>query len=337
MSEISCPVIEISNIEKHPDADSLSLVKVFGSEGYTVVVRNSDFLNEDGSLKVQKAIYFPVDSVLPDREEFKFLEGHLRLRAKRLRGIFSQGLLLPTDLPIGYDVGEEWGVKKYQPPEVHGGNSVKTGFPDHPPPFLAPEYTDIENARKYWKYLPTDQELVCTEKIHGMNGRWVYDKNEDKFHAGTHHRWVKESQESIPWQVLTDRFKEVLKLFPRYIFFGEIYGWIQDLKYGHSQGQYSIRLFDIFDSINGRYLDWEDLNNVQEIARAYSIDSVPIVHVGYFNMDYFQSLCERDSIVYPGQIMEGIVIRPKTEMIDPKGNRIIYKLISERYLLRKNG
>ncbi|MGH9759840.1 MAG: hypothetical protein ACREAC_03250 [Blastocatellia bacterium] len=72
-------------LERHPNADTLSVVKVFG--GYTVCVRTVDF--KDGDL----GAYIPPDSVVDSsRPEFAFLAGHERIKVKRLRGIVSMGL-----------------------------------------------------------------------------------------------------------------------------------------------------------------------------------------------------------------------------------------------------
>ena len=93
MSDHRCEVVPVV-LEKHPNADSLSVVKVF--DGYTVCVRTADWEGVD------KGVYIPPDSVVPDTEQFKFLEGHLRIKAKKLRGINSYGMLVPV--PVMEDV-----------------------------------------------------------------------------------------------------------------------------------------------------------------------------------------------------------------------------------------
>ena len=51
-------------------------VKVF--DNYQVCVRTEDWQDEYCKL----GVYIPPDSVVPDIEYFKFLEGHLRIKAK---------------------------------------------------------------------------------------------------------------------------------------------------------------------------------------------------------------------------------------------------------------
>jgi RNA ligase (TIGR02306 family) len=119
-------------------SDFLQQVKV---EGWTVVANKGDF--QKGDL----AVYFEIDSFLPVRPEFEFLrktsykntdimgEG-FRLRTIKLRGVLSQGLVLPistfkelpADIELGTDVTEKLGVKKWEIEEraTTGGTVIGT-------------------------------------------------------------------------------------------------------------------------------------------------------------------------------------------------------------------
>src|SRR5271154_917524 len=66
-------IVEIV-MEKHPDADSLSVVRVYN---FTVVVRTADWQGVD------KAVYIQPDSVMPDKPEYRFLKETLNLRNER--------------------------------------------------------------------------------------------------------------------------------------------------------------------------------------------------------------------------------------------------------------
>ena len=69
-------------LEPHPNADSLSVVRVF--DGYTCCVRTADWVGKT------KGAYIPPDSVVDSsRAEFAFLAGHERIKVKKLRGIVS--------------------------------------------------------------------------------------------------------------------------------------------------------------------------------------------------------------------------------------------------------
>lgn len=96
MSTFSCPIVRV-RIEPHPNADAIEIARV---GDYQSIVKKGQF--EDGSL----AIYIPEQAVLPewllkamnfwDAEKNKgSLSGSLgnRVRAIKLRGVLSQGLL----------------------------------------------------------------------------------------------------------------------------------------------------------------------------------------------------------------------------------------------------
>src|SRR5438046_3480508 len=103
-------VVRIERIEKHENADTLGIVNVFG--GYPCCVRLGDF--KEGDL----AAYIPPESVCPATEPFAFLGDHRRIKVKRLRGVYSLGLLIhaPAGSKEGDDVAAALGVTHYEPP-----------------------------------------------------------------------------------------------------------------------------------------------------------------------------------------------------------------------------
>jgi hypothetical protein len=129
-------VVRIPEIEKHPNADLLGLVHL---GGFQLVVKLGEF--KPGDL----AVFVQPDSVVPERDEFKFLwEGrtspvpdkYRRVTVRRFRKEWSEGLLLPYDLFFGPgkiidvddwkafnvpgdgdDVSELLGITHYEPPE----------------------------------------------------------------------------------------------------------------------------------------------------------------------------------------------------------------------------
>ena len=62
-------VVQIESLRKHENADTLSIVDVFG--GYPCIVRTGEF--QVGDL----AAYISVDMLVPDRLEFAFLRRNL--------------------------------------------------------------------------------------------------------------------------------------------------------------------------------------------------------------------------------------------------------------------
>ena len=179
-------------MEKHPDADSLSLVTVF--DGYTVVVRSVDW---EG---ISKAAYIPPDNVVDiTRPEFSFLESG-RIKAKRLRGVMSQGLLVPVpdNFQIGDDVTEYLGVTRYIPEadrEVSFGGDGEVA-----PPSPGITY-DIESWFKYKNVFKEGEDVVITEKIHGTNSRYTFQN--DRMYCASRSMYRKDVG-NVYWRVLHD-------------------------------------------------------------------------------------------------------------------------------------
>ncbi len=112
----------IKSIKEHPNADSLEIAQVLG---WQTIVKKGEFKEGD------KIIFIVIDTILPKAPWSEFLadkkdpEKPIRLRTIKLRGQYSQGLVLPLSVldgntfaastwQIGADVGAELGVKKYE-------------------------------------------------------------------------------------------------------------------------------------------------------------------------------------------------------------------------------
>ena len=189
MSSFDVKVTRIRAIEPIENADMIELAIV---GDYRSVVRKGDFRAGD------LAVYIPEASLLPERLIEKMgLTGKLagkdknRVKAVKLRGCLSQGLLLKLDsLTIGksaYTVSNVlefyntacdrvdrmvvWegdnvtpylGITKYEPviPAQFAGEVYNAGY----------ERTvnyDIENFKKYPDILLSGEQVVFTEKVHG--------------------------------------------------------------------------------------------------------------------------------------------------------------------------
>lgn len=322
MSTFKVEVVPVQ-MTPHPNADTLSLVQVFG---FVVAVRTSDWIGID------RGAYVPVDGVVPDVPEFAFLDGHRRIKARRLRGIFSMGLLVAPrpHWQIGDDVTAEMGVTKYEPPEEPLTGSEDTA----PPEGFAPCYTDIESLRRFGHVFAPGEVVVVTEKIHGANMRVTLRNG--VLHVGSRTRWKSDAPGSLWWRAArcSGLAGKLADLTAGAVVYGEAFGQVQDLRYGTRQGEVRFRAFDVFDPhLNGGgYLDEATLLNC---LTATGIERAPAVYRGPFDFDRLAELAEGDSLVAPQQIMEGIVVRPVRERFHPEIGRVIAKLHSQRYLLRK--
>lgn len=195
MSEFKVEVVRIGPVRKHENADTLEITDIHG--GYPVIFKMGTF--KEGDL----AVYVPVDALVPAGRQlpdgtldpnpgpFDFLFGGRakeRIKAKRLRQVFSMGLLIPAPAGAveGQDMQEYFGIEKYEPDVYNQQQQAKLNasdrLPDDP---RIPVYTDVEGYRK-WKNVLEPGELVSiTEKVHGMNCRMAYLDGELK--VGTHY------------------------------------------------------------------------------------------------------------------------------------------------------
>lgn len=324
MSTFKAEVVPVA-LRPHQNADSLSLVSVFG---FVCIVRTADWQGRD------RGVYIPVDAIVPDRPEFAFLDGHRRIKARKLRGVFSMGLLIaaPDGAEIGDDLTAALGIEKHDPDLLQDRGNPLCVEDGPAPPGLAPAYTDIESLRRYRHLLVEGEPVVATEKIHGANARATI--RDGVLYLGSRTRWKRTDVQHV-WTRAAARsgIEEKLRRLPEgWVVYGEAYGQVQDLKCGVGEGQIKFRAFDVFDPAAGRYLDDDDMRpRLVDVG----FDMAPVSYAGPFDLARIEALAEADSIVAPGQLCEGLVIRPTRERFDDHLGRVILKLHSQRYLLRK--
>jgi RNA ligase (TIGR02306 family) len=332
MSEFHVEVVEIGKIGKHPNADSLSITQIHG--GYPVIFKTGQF--NEGDL----AVYIPVDALCPTaRPEFQFLKNdnvrdYEKIKAKKLRGIFSMGLLIPC--PPGFTPGtnmqEALGVKKWEPIL-----EVTTGGEQEKDPGFMPKYTDIEGLRKYRNVLVPGEEVVLTEKIHGANARYCY--RDGRLWVGSHHQIKREDVSNMWWRAAKNvGLEEKLATIPDHVFYGEVYGQVQDLKYGAQPGELFLRFFDIYDIKAGRFLDFQAFYETIMSFGPEGLKMVPCLYKGPWKEELI-GMCEGKSVVAAkhggNNVIEGFVVKPAVERWDQKVGRVIFKMVGEGYHLRK--
>lgn len=301
----------------HPNADSLSIVQVFG---YQVCVRTADW--EGKTL----GAFIPPDSIVPDTPEYAFLGGKLRIKAKRLRGVKSFGLLVPA--PEGSvlweNVAEKLGITHYDPPEPlsMGGDAEKPPVYEDENGFRStyPVY-DVESLRRYPDVLKAGELVSVTEKIHGCNARFLYLN--ERLYAGSHTTWKAVDPNSLWWKVLNREtgLQAYLSEHPGICVYGEIYGQVQDLKY---QGGLNLAVFDAYNPRTGQWFVPDDSR----------LTRVPELYNGPFDLETVLGLAEgRSAVVGASNVREGVVVRPLRDRWE-NGERVIYKAVGVGYLER---
>jgi RNA ligase len=293
------------------------------------------------------------------REEFAFLskeakDGLARIKARRLRGTFSMGLLVKAQpgAKLGSNKQKELGIEKYLPPAEREPTQREFSISEKsqriykswpwwkrtlarwfPRLFVkkhiaCPVY-DIEGYRKHKGVLIEGEEVIITEKIHGANLRAVYANG--KFHLGSRTTFGRDK--SSDWGVVADRYglAEKLKAYPNLVVLGEVYGNVQDLKYG-KPNSVDLVLFDAMDLKTRKFLDWKELCS---LARLLGIPTVPELYVGSWKAELIGLSEGKTTMPFANHVREGIVVKPMVNRYDPHFGRVILKLAGEGYLTRK--
>lgn len=337
------PVVRIGACTKHPNADTLWTTVVFG---HVAIFREGQF--KEGDL----AVAVPVDALVDTkRSSFAFLaakankDGKARIKAQRLRGLFSTLVLVgvPDEAPgaiEGDDMAELLGVEKYQSP--FDFMEMRGFVASAPKGITVPKY-GISLLRENGHLLAEGEPVRLTEKIHGANARLVMTED-GVVHVGSHGAWKKEDAgdgeggDGIWWPAMraAGMIDKVRALGPNLVVYGEIYGQVQDLKYGHPDKRTPayFRAFDIFDAKQGT---WADVAELDAIFAAHGIPAVPTLYEGPWRND-LRALAEKDSVLAP-HLAEGFVVRTLALRHEPTLHleRSVWKYVGERYQLRKDG
>jgi RNA ligase (TIGR02306 family) len=325
MSIFKVEVVKINGINPHPNGERLDIATIV-SMAYQVITAKGNF--KVGDL----AFYFPIDSVIPDNFLDKFgIHAYYskKLRAAKLRGIFSEGLLIPVDANfngnIGDDFTEYFGVTKYEyliPQNMSGDVESAIGQYKFPSP---------EHLKRYRNILQLGEEVVVTEKIHGTNFTVLIDENGT--HISSHNYFWKNNtanKDLVYIRAYNEYgFLQNLPLNTQVV--GKIYG-VQDIKYGLSNGKIKVAIFAVRH--NGRFLDYDEFIT---FCNQYSLPQVPILYQGTYSWESVAQFNNASSVIDEKSIMEGVIVQPIKERTNPEIGRVVLKLISDRYLLRSGG
>lgn len=338
MSDFKCPVVEVT-IEDHPNADRL---EVATHAGFKCIVPKGQMETGDW------AVYIPEGSIVPDDLlDDMGLTGKLagadknRVKAVRLRGVLSQGLLIPIDdiddksgiVKLGDDLAGHLGVTKWEPP-------IPTALQGQT--YVAPvqPYQEINNVKHGDVEFEEGEEVSVTPKIHGTCSIFTWHNGE--LHAtskGIAKRGLALTEEQ------QDGYRNVYLRIANELdlnhllacvaqdanartvtLYGEIYGkGIQDMHYGADQPT-----FIAFDM----KIDGEWLTPAQFMAKAdfYGIARVPEIYVGEFDPEAIEMIANSHELArFGGGLREGVVVKSADD------SHKVVKVINPDYLTRKGG
>lgn len=314
MSTYKVEVIRVTGIRKHDNADTLSLAEVFGN---TTVFRTQDF--KEGDL----AAYLPLDSLPSDEPELAFLKGK-RVKAARLRGVYSEGVLIPArpGWAEGQDVTAELRCTKYEEsedvsPAWQQGKAKKgRGWRWDVRPSWFHKYTDVQQLGRHQHLLEPGETVVAREKAHGCNAVYAYaDRTPPAYFAwffafirfltgwAPKKLWISSRNVVMAddgenmWSKASrqNNLEEKCRRIPGFVVYGEVYGSkVQDLEYNALPGQLKFRAFDAYDIAKDRFLSNGEFEALMKKA---GIPVMPVVYEGPFLPDELKAAVETRSIL----------------------------------------
>lgn len=336
MSEVIRQLASIQKIlklEPIEGADSIEKATVLG---WSVVVKKGQF--QVGDL----VVYCEVDSILPAKPEFAFLQPKYRIKTIRLRGQISQGICFPatgedsilpsqTDVIEGADVTELLEVKKYEVPTNDSlAGKIRGNFPGFLPK------TDEVRIQAYPKTLEKHQNkrFYVAEKLDGSSTSFMI-KN-DEFHACSRNIDFIEDPGNMIWRIAREmKIEEKMReagIAEIIALQGELVGEKIQKNTLKLTGQ-KIYFFNAYDFSEGEYLNYKEF---KELLTKLDLPTVPIIEENYFlpkTVDEIVAYSTRKSVINPEGWAEGLVFRPLEES-EEKFGRLSFKVINPEFLLK---
>lgn len=321
----------IDSIEPIEGADRIEVAKI---GGWHVVVGKGEFsVGED-------VLYFELDSALPlDDPRFTFLgarssrsiekKAYHVLRTIRLRGVYSQGLIMPTG-PFELDltsadihqvpIEDALGVIKYEPPvPAAQGGQVEGGF------FHGVQKTDAERVQnisaRNWERIVNDFTWKATLKIDGTSFTGYNDPVEG-FRVCSRNWELSRSEGNVYWDVV-DKFNLEEIIPENWVVQGEVYGpGIQ----GNPQkvNELSFGVFRVLNQYGADAFEWPD--------ELYKL-SVPVLDLELPGT-IEEAIEQVNGLKYNGILAEGVVWNEVYDRVPDGLGRPIFKVISNKYLER---
>ena len=340
MATFEVEVLPLRDVEPHPNADRLDLAVV---GNYRIIIPKGRYQAGDLVAYIPEAALLP-DWLIDELGVRDYLTGQQknRVRAAKLRGVLSQGLVYPAraEWQAGQDVTAELEITKWEP-EIPLGMA---GNPKHGPDWW--HGYDVEAYNRYPDLLIDGEPVYVTEKIHGTCGI---------FGAGDGMRYVSSKGFSDRRLVLerdeTNLYWKAALAYDIHVaieaeygtarpvqVFAEVYGAhtpngkrVQDLAYNPALGL-RIAVFDIL--VDGEFLPYAE---ALAAAQRMNLPFVPLLYHGPFERAQVLALAEGRETVSgaSANIREGIVIRPEQPRESIEIGRVVLKYVGAAYLTRK--
>ena len=332
---------EIQGLNDIKDADNIE-VATLKNLGWQVVVKKNTFKPND------KVVYFEIDSAIPTTDtRFEFLrktsyrcwknndtilKDCFKIKTIKMRGIFSQGLIMPlSDFPEittnieGTDVTELLHIEHFDTLNEMFDISVKSGnIKGTFPSFI--RKTDQERIQQHPDYFEKYKDVMFTAetKFDGSSCTvYFVDKkySESQFGVCSHNNELKNDNFSIFWKTINSlNIEENLKnYFNKTNRSLAIQGELVGPKVNGNRDNYSefhFAVFDIFDVDKQIYLDENERHSIINEINNSGNGKLEQVHTLKTNWYVFKELDTLDKMLNyvnqktkRGNKLEGVVFK----------------------------
>jgi RNA ligase (TIGR02306 family) len=354
-----CYVATINEIKPIEGADNIELAVV---GGWNCIVK------KDAHSVGELVICATTDAVIPFELSEKlgvtnYLRNGGRVRTVKLRGVYSESLIIQYALPLivseGDDMMDYLGIYKYEPPVkmVQLASGRKIRYQDNPHFHVYYKFPNLKNVPGMF----TEDDMVeITRKIHGTNARYgIVKKNKlsilDRIKKFFGNKWIEyefvvgshnvekgsdsqgfydtnvwydiEKKYDIKnklWEYVKDIDEGGLDVGDGITLYGEIYG--AGIQKGYDYGLKEIKFVGFDVKENGEYLCTEHASNMYNIT--LELPYVEILHYGNWSQEVQDKYTFNNFIANTKVPEEGIVIKHQT------GERQkIAKVINPDYLI----
>jgi len=396
MAKFEVPVVRVRAVEKHPNADRLDIVRI----GDYNCISNK---KEDGTSRYAPGdlvVYVPEGAIVPEwllrmgfwneKTNMGLLAGPQgnRVKAVTLRGVISQGIMFPVStgdvqgFPLGdpnmnapwisveegQNLATDLNIIKYEPeiPDCLKGSVASC----HGWTLKG----DLENVKKFPDILQEGEEVVMTEKVHGVymqigyvpnlefeidadesnglykDGDWfvtskglaevgmVFQLNEENA-ENLYVKMFRKMKERLEW-LYNDMYEKWQQTQDRYYPENRPFYLIGEL-YGpgvqdlHYSFQQEFVAHDIYMGQPGNGWYLDEDQFAYHTERAH-IDRAPVLYKGPFSKGVMLQHTSGPSVLALGKhIREGLVVKPMQNRRDDRIGRVMLKSVSDEYLLRK--
>lgn len=330
----------IDEVKLIPDADKIC----------AYVVQGFNVIDQIGKYSVgDKVVFIQPDSFVPNTlapfltkpgkfpKVFNEVEGE-KIRTIRLRGVYSQGLILPLEptcqmiesvLFTGLDVSLPLGIQKWEPPPEFSSADARGLFPD----FI--RKTDQERVNTFYKGnsdIFETETFECSEKCEGSSHTAYFYQG--VFGVASRNLDLKRSDENTYWKTALDYDLEnkLTNLGRNIAIQSEICGpkISGDI---YKLSKFHLFVFDIFDIDKQEYLNPVER---RELTKELGLVDAPVLHTNMTlagkSLEDILVMADGTSVLGTiGCLREGLVFKANYS-----SKRISFKSVSRKYLAKQD-